>query len=343
MTSLCYNAILKRVAFAGDDGIHIVDIQDFKESKGDFIPIEDLESGKVSGVYWSPDGQILSVCTTAGNVYNFLAKMSILNAKYKTSIAYLSSLREISVVDAVKKGRPTDVSLKLEPSIIAVGAKHVAAGMNNRVYYHRLDEDATQANDQEYHLGTIREVQLNHHYAVVLTDKKAMLHPIEPSPDAHENSKTFPIKDEGLYAIINSIALTDDFLYYGTEAGSVELFFLSEWKELPSAELRLENPIRKLYPNTNGTRVVIVTSLDEVFLYNPVIGGGSSSSSPSALKFDNTPMKIVTVLWDTKEKNVIMLYDGKYTHSCHYYYHYYYYNINIKGNTCMLMYMFNIV
>ena len=326
MTTFSYNSVLKRVAFAGDDGIHVVDVQDFKESKGDFIPIEDLENGRVSGVHWSPDGQILSICTTAGNVYNFLAKMSILNAKYKTSIAYLSSLREISVVDAIRKGRPIDVSLKLEPSIIAIGAQHVAAGMNNRVYYHKLaaaGEESVQVNDQEYHLGTIREVQLNQHYAVILTDKKAMLHPIEPTPDSHESSKTFPIKDEGLYAIITSIALTDDFLYYGTEAGSVELFFLSEWKELPGAELRLENPIKKIYPNSNGTRVVVVTSLDEVVLFNPVIGGGVNQS---ILRFENTPMKIVSVIWDAKEKNVIMLYDGKYIHS------YVYVQYSMKGS-----------
>jgi hypothetical protein len=68
---------------------------------------------KVSDISWSPDGQILTIGTYAGNVYNFLAKMSVLNAKFGTTAAFLSSLREISVVDAVKRSAPIDITLKV--------------------------------------------------------------------------------------------------------------------------------------------------------------------------------------------------------------------------------------
>ena len=37
---------------------------------------------------------------------------------------------------------------------------------------------------------------------------------------------------------VTCIALTEDFLFYGTEAGSVEVFSLSEWELLSGAELR---------------------------------------------------------------------------------------------------------
>ena len=59
--------------------------------------------------------------------------MSVLNAKYGTTAAFLSSLCEISVVDALKRGPAIDVTLKIEPAMIAVGGKHVAAAMNNKV------------------------------------------------------------------------------------------------------------------------------------------------------------------------------------------------------------------
>ena len=39
------------------------------------------------------------------------------------------------------------------------------------------------------------------------------------------------------------MALTDDFLYYSTEAGTVEVFYLSEWVLLAGAELRLDNGV----------------------------------------------------------------------------------------------------
>ena len=85
------------------DGARIVSLRDFKEVKEDFVPREDLENGEVTSLAWSPDGQILTVATVHGNVYNFLAKMSVLNARYGTSVAYLSSLREVSIVDVTKK------------------------------------------------------------------------------------------------------------------------------------------------------------------------------------------------------------------------------------------------
>lgn len=319
MASFSYNPHLKRVATAGDDGVRIIDITDFKECKSDYISPADLEDGRISIIAWSPDGQILTVGTNAGNVYNFLAKMSILNAKYKTSIAYLSSLRELSIVDAVKRSRPVDVPLSLEPSVIAVGSKHVAAGMNNKVYYHKItaSNGSNVVNEQEY-VGTVREVQLNQKFAVVLTDNKAMLHQIEgasggPSSAAYnESTKTFPNREEGSYANITCVALTDDFLYYGTEAGTVEIFFLVDWTLLAGSELRIDNSVKRIYPNLNGTKLVIVDSTAQVYLYNPVTGGGVNQS---LIKFENAPNTVVSAIWDVNNKNIVMLYDGKCIHT----------------------------
>jgi hypothetical protein len=52
---------------------------------------------------------------------------------------------KVSVFDAVKKTKPVDVTLKLEPSILALGTKHIAAGMNNRVYFHRIAPNPSNA------------------------------------------------------------------------------------------------------------------------------------------------------------------------------------------------------
>ena len=229
--TFAYNPHSKKAATAGDDGVRIIDTRDFRESKKDFIPSEDFEDGRVTSICWSPDGQILTVGTAAGNVYNFLAKMSVLSACNKASVCYLSSLREISVVDCARRTKPIDITLKLEPSIIALGPKHVAAGMNNRVYYHRITANSasqTPINEQEY-VGIVKEVQLNHVYSAILTDSKAMIHPIEPSPTSQSQTKTFPSREEGSMSKVTCIALTDEFLYYGTEAGTVEVFFLAEW------------------------------------------------------------------------------------------------------------------
>lgn len=97
LSAFSYNAHSKRVATAGEDGVRIIDTRDFTESKQDFISIEDLEGGRITHLCWSPDGQILTIGTNGGNVYNFLAKMAVLCATYKSSVAYLSSLREVKL------------------------------------------------------------------------------------------------------------------------------------------------------------------------------------------------------------------------------------------------------
>mmetsp|Transcript_23630 Transcript_23630/g.32414 ORF Transcript_23630/g.32414 Transcript_23630/m.32414 type:complete len:1528 (-) Transcript_23630:123-4706(-) len=324
--TFAYNPHSKRAATAGDDGVRVIDTRDFRESKKDFIPAEEVEDGRVTALCWSPDGQILTVGTAAGNVYNFLAKMSVLSASNKVNVCYLSSLRELSVVDCGRRTKPIDITLKLEPAIIAVGAKHVAAGMNNRVYYHRITPNgAGQApiNEQEY-VGIVKEVQLNHAFSVILTDSKAMIHPIEPSPTSQSQTKTFPSREEGSMSKITCVALTDEFLFYGTEAGTVEVFFLGEWVLLAGVELRLDPPsaIKKLYPNASGSRVVVVDAANRSFLFNPVTGGGLNQS---ITQFDSSPQNIINVMWDMIEKNVIMFFDGKFIHS------YVYTNTSIKG------------
>ena len=321
-----YNPHLRRIATAGNDGIRIMDARDFKEIRADFIPPEDVEDGRIVSLAWSPDGQILTAATSAGNVYNFLGKMTTLFATYKSKIGYLSSLREVSVVDAVTRGRPIDVMVKLEPSLIAIGAEHVAAGMNNRVYFHRIEDknddrdrdrgngNGGLVNDQEY-VGVVKDIQLNTTYASVLTDSKVMLHLIEPPPRSSTNqnmSKTFPDREEGSFSKITCMALTDNFLFYGTEAGTVEIFFLTEWTLLSGIELRLNNPIKKLYPNAMGTKVVIVDRANQVFLYDAV---NVSGSNRGVTQFESAPTNVVQVMWDMKEKNAVMIFDGNAVHT----------------------------
>eukprot|EP01041_Mallomonas_annulata_P000695 gene695-1331_t len=314
LITFAYNPYLKRVATCGEDGVRLLDTRDFKEIRSDYIPSQDLEDGRVTQICWSPDGQILTVGTDSGNVYNFLAKMTVLNAYYKSTIAYLSSLREVSVMDAIRRSRPIDITLKIEPAILAVGGRHVAAGMNNRVYYHRIGTNNSQiVNEQEY-LGTVRKILLNQNFAAILTDSKVMLHPIEPGPDSQRQSKTFPERDDSSKGRVTSIALTDDFLYFGTEGATVEIFYLPEWKILQAAEMRLGNnsAIKQIHPNASGTRIVIVDSNNTTHLFNPVAGGGTNKS---ITRFDDAPMFVQGVLWDVVQSHVVMLFDGKFMHT----------------------------
>jgi WD repeat-containing protein 19 len=314
LVSLSYNEPLKKLASAGSDGVRIMDTNTMAEQTEAFIAPADLEDGRITDVEWSPDHQILTVATTAGNLYSFLAKMSVLNSCYRSSLVYLSSLREVSVVDAARKSKPIGIPLLLEPSIVGIGSKHIAAGMNNRVYYHRITATQTSSSqpfDFDY-MGNVTDIRLNNVFAAVLTDAKAKLHPIEDSPNSKSQTKTFPSRQEGAFSRITCIALTDDFFLYGTEAGSVEIFFLQDWAFLSGAELRLDHPIKSLHPNSSGTRIVVVDVKNNIFLYNPVNGGGVNQS---ITRFEDLSSSVTNVMWDLEEKNLIIIYDGRCIHS----------------------------
>ena len=112
-----------------------------------------------------------------------------------------------------------------------------------------------------------------------MSDNKAIIHSIEPQGGPSGGvTRTFPGRDEGAFAKVNCVALTEDFLFYGTEAGTVEMFFLAEWVLLSGTELRLNKAIKKIFPNSSGTRVVVVDVAGQCFLFNPVTGGGINQS-----------------------------------------------------------------
>ncbi len=324
MSTFAVNKHLKRVASAGREGVRVISLRDFKEVKEDFVPREDLENGEVTALAWSPDGQILTVATSHGNVYNFLAKMSVLNARYKSKVAYLSSLREVSVIDATqKKARPIEVPLRLEPTIIALGPYHVAAAMNNRVFYHTIDIDDDRAprgnsttNETEYP-GTVRDVQLNATCAVVLVDSKAHVHPIDQDdPDSKAKNREpiiLPSRKDGPYARVTCVSLVGDFLYYGTEAGTVEVFYLEDWVLLSTVEIRLNEPIKAIYPNANGAAIVVVDQANNIFLFSSVASGVDGVQS--LLEFMDAPPNVVSAIWDVKQSNVIVIFDGTFVHT----------------------------
>lgn len=80
------------------------------------------------------------------------------------------------------KLQPIAISLEIEPSFIAVGPYHLAAGMNNRVWFYDLtksqpgaDDAPLKLKDRQY-LGAVTSVRLNAEYASVLFEGKLLLH-----------------------------------------------------------------------------------------------------------------------------------------------------------------------
>jgi hypothetical protein len=64
--------------------------------------------------------------------------MHLCHAAYKTGVAFVSSLKEVSVADVRTPAAPLRVPTSLEPVLVALGSMHLAAASaDGRVAFHR--------------------------------------------------------------------------------------------------------------------------------------------------------------------------------------------------------------
>ena len=108
----------------------------------------------------------------------------------------------------------------------------------------------------------------------MLVDSKAHVHPIDQDdPDSKAKNREpiiLPSRKDGPYARVTCVSLVGDLLYYGTEAGTVEVFYLEDWVLLSTVEIRLNEPIKAIYPNANGAAIVVVDQANNIFLFSSV-------------------------------------------------------------------------
>ncbi|RLN32585.1 hypothetical protein BBJ28_00018526 [Nothophytophthora sp. Chile5] len=310
----CYSPSLDCVALSGESGVKVVDMTTFAEVPADTIKLSDTEN-EAHFMSFTADGQILTVATQGGVVLNFLARMPRIHDHYGHYVAYLSSLRELSVVDTRRcddsggSNGAIRIALSVEPSFVAIGPRHVAVGMNNRVWFYRCDGSSADAlvNEQQY-LGRVTSMKLNRDYAVVLCDGKANLHLIEPGSSGtggsqEEQGKVFSGggRDER-NSEISAVALTKDFFIYSTTngTGSLQFFYLNAWQFLDGCAYRHEDGVGivQLAPNKSGTRVFFLDARRRGFVLN--------AATREVLSVPNLANNITGVLWDMVDQQVFV-------------------------------------
>ncbi|OQR99725.1 hypothetical protein ACHHYP_04614 [Achlya hypogyna] len=308
--AVCYSAALNRVAMSGEAGIKVINLSSYSEIKEDAVKLSDAEDNEANLMSFTSDGSILTVATQGGIVQTFLASIVSIFDHVGNYVAYLSSLRELTIVDTLGRANPINIQVSIEPTFIAIGPRHVAVGMNNRVYFYRCDGSSRDAlvNEQQY-LGRVSSVKLNREFAAVLSDGKVLLHPIEPtSSQGAELSKTFPEthgRDDSLQEI-SCIALTKDFFIFSTANGNgtIQFFYLQEWKLLEGCCYRHDEGIGIVHiaPNTQGTKIVFLDSRRRGHLLN--------STNREAVPIPSLPTATSAILWDTMDPNVFVAVDS---------------------------------
>lgn len=75
------------------------------------------------------------------------------------------------------------VTIEIEPSFLGVGPYHLAVGMNNRIWYYKINaSDPTKLStsllgDREY-LGSVKNVCINSEFISVLFEGRLQIHTV---------------------------------------------------------------------------------------------------------------------------------------------------------------------
>jgi WD repeat-containing protein 19 len=296
---LCCSKASGKVASAGDDGIRIIkqELKDWKEVKGERISVP--TNCRVIQMYWSEDGELLSFCTDVGMVYCYLAKLSALSATCNTRLAYLTSLREMTIIEGNNEnGAKIVLNTDVEPSFVALGPHHLATGMNNRIWFYSCASqgNAHLVNEQEY-IGTVESVSLNATHACVLIEGRVYLHPIERN-SGEGKTTIFPRKEDD--RTITCASIVGNFLIYSHSNGRLQYYSLLDCTEVN--EYKHENGIKRCYPNHEGTRCILMDTTGTAWLYNPV--------NDDCLAIGDFPVAAERVLWDTVDSSIFVVSDA---------------------------------
>lgn len=308
--SVAISPTLNKAASCGDNSIKVHDLSELKDISN-IVHLDDETKG-LDQLNWTDDGQLLAVSTQRGTLHVFLTRLPILGDSCGTRLAYLTSLLEVTVSNQVEGEDPVAIRVEIEPTFIAAGPFHVAVGMNNRAWFYALvDNGYERLKDIEY-LGTIASMCLNADYAAALFEGKVQLHMMEGDDhDEERQMRLFPDNDSK--GRILSHALTNDFLFYSTDTGSVVCVLVEDWQTVNT----YSHPVgvRKVFPDPNGTRLVAIDDKSDGFLLCPVNATDCSYEIPS---FSPT---ITGVLWENwpSDKGVFVAYDDDkvYTYALH--------------------------
>lgn len=93
---------LNKAASCGDNCIKTYDLQDIKDVES-IMNLDDVNQTSLHQLSWSEDGQLLAQSTVNGGLHVFLTKLPLLASVHTHKIAYMTSLKEISIYDHLSK------------------------------------------------------------------------------------------------------------------------------------------------------------------------------------------------------------------------------------------------
>jgi WD repeat-containing protein 19 len=320
---------VNRIAIAGENSVKIFDTNTWQEIVDEKIEISN-QAGRISKIQWSNTGQILIVSTYLGSIFAFNVIVNDNFAVHKNMFSCLWSLNEVTTFEIVKDRSQKAFQLQLmeEPKTFSLSSNYLVANYGTKLQIFKLEEsrgsmstnntpavlnrtettiayNGTNISDKllsnmnsnfNSNSSTVKDfgsnitsLSLNKEYLAILSEGR--VHFIKIETDSTE--KIFPLKDTDDQIL--SVSLTENFLIYSDSNQKVKVYSIKD-NCANVSDFKFDNPIKKIFPNTNGTKFLCVDNLGKGYMYNPV----DESCIPL-----NNDLEILNVLWDYSDENIL--------------------------------------
>uniref|UniRef100_A0A914HUV5 WD repeat-containing protein 19 n=1 Tax=Globodera rostochiensis TaxID=31243 RepID=A0A914HUV5_GLORO len=312
--SITVNELLGKMFSVGDNLLKGRDLTELGEIS-DMINVDSDDSGLVE-VACSEDGSMAAVSARSGALCVYLTKLPMLAAASSTHIAVLASLTEISIYQDGNVQPTQSLNIKVEPSLVAVGAKHIAIVLNNKAWFYEIKRNGTSFLYEHDYMTTILKLKLNRDFVMARLDKRVHLHRIIRSqgnpPDSSDNSAgddlLFPdLNETNPRDMILDADLSDKFFLYSTTSRFLNYYSLEHGRFV--SDFKHSSEIRTLYCEPDGIRTIFHDDAHDLYIYSPA--DDQLCKIPSQGPFMSSHQQYGGCLWEsfTVDKDTFLVHD----------------------------------
>ena len=138
----------------------------------------------------------------------------------------------------------------------------------------------------------INSICLNKDHMAILSEGRVHFSKI----NSENAEKIFPLKD--IDDQILCVCLTENLIVYSDSNNKVKVYNIAD-NCANIGEYKFDNPIKKIFPNQNGTKYLCVDNLGKGFLYNPI--------TETIINMNNE-FEFFNIIWDSQDLNTFAAY-----------------------------------
>ncbi|VDO95813.1 unnamed protein product [Soboliphyme baturini] len=213
LSGLTVSAAFGKLFTTGDSGLKLRNLSNLAEASS--IISVGGESTAFNGVEVTDDGVMVAANVDNQKLQIYLTRLPRLGAAYQNTVAYMSSLYEITVTCITNKDISAKLPLTFEPKIVAVGRRHLGIAVNNRAWYYVVSQNGQwlvmkrriydyrftgiELQMEKEYMMSIWKMKFNSRYACLFGNGKLIAHEASTSFRITLMTKTFYYGNNDVY------------------------------------------------------------------------------------------------------------------------------------------------